>query len=144
MTTLHFSITIDAPRERVWECLWSDEGYRTWTAAFSAGSYAESDWEQGSRVVFLTPSGEGMFGIIERKVEFEIMRFKHIGEIINGVEERKEWEGAIEEYLLSESNGKTVLQVNMDTSEDYVSMFQGVFPKALNILKEESEKRTAP
>ncbi len=142
MRTLNFSIDIDAPKEQVWDCLWSDQGYRTWTAVFSEGSYAESDWEQGSRILFLSPSGDGMFGIIDQKVPYEIMRFKHLGEISNGVEVPKEWEGAIEAYRLTETDGKTVLNVSIDTNDEYASTFQEIFPRALNILKQQSERST--
>ena len=41
-----FKITIDAPREKVWDVLWSDDTYREWTSVFSPGSRAETDWRR--------------------------------------------------------------------------------------------------
>jgi len=52
MKQLHFSIDIDSPRERVWEVLWEDATYRDWTSGFSEGSYAVSDWREGSKTMF--------------------------------------------------------------------------------------------
>src|SRR5688572_6004870 len=112
MTTLEFKTQINAPRGKVWERLWSDEGYRKWTSAFTEGSYAESDWNEGSKIKFLSPKGEGMFGIIKRKVENEEMSFEHEGEIVNGKEENRDWKGAQERYFLSDTGNGTELKCN--------------------------------
>src|SRR4051794_34232958 len=54
-----FSINIKASAKKVWQVLWSDATYRQWTSAFSEGSYAVSDWKQGSKIQFLSPNGDG-------------------------------------------------------------------------------------
>ena len=58
MKTLNFSININAPKEKKWKTLWDDTTYRQWTRIFSEGSYAVSDWNEGSRVLFLSAEGE--------------------------------------------------------------------------------------
>lgn len=141
MTTLHFSVRINAPKEKVWEVLWSDAGYREWTSVFCEGSFAESDWEEGSKIKFLSPNGDGMFAIIQKKIPFEQMEFKHQGEIKNGNEENKDWAGALEGYYLKESNNGTELTVQIDTMEDYKDYFNNTFPKALEAVKQMSEQR---
>jgi hypothetical protein len=140
MTTLNFSVTINAPKEKVWDKLWSDASYRQWTSAFSEGSYAESDWKEGSKVLFLSPGGDGMFSVIEKKVPFEEMTFKHLGEVKKGVEEPKDWAGARESYQLKEVNGTTQVQVKVDITEDFQDYMNDKFPKALAILKQISEQ----
>lgn len=103
------------------------------------GSYAESSWEQGAKIYFLTPSGEGMFGIIEKMVPNVEMTFRHHGEIKAGVEEIKNWQHASESYKLVESNGETTVNVVLtmdETNKEYTGYFNDVFPKALSILKE--------
>ncbi len=60
-----FSTTINAPKEVVWKTLWDDETYRKWTSVFSATSYAETDWKEGSKVLFLDADGSGMVSRIE-------------------------------------------------------------------------------
>ena len=87
MNTLHFKTNINAPKEKVWKILWDDKTYREWTSAFMEGSYAESDWKEGSKICFLAPGGSGMFSIIEKKIPNEQMTFKHLGEIKEGKEE---------------------------------------------------------
>jgi hypothetical protein len=140
-----YKIEIDAPREKVWKILWEDETYRQWTAPFMEGSHAKSDWEEGSKIQFLGPNGSGMLAIIEKKEAPSKMLFKHIGIINEGVEDTesekvKEWAPAEEQYFLSELNDMTHLRIDMDINEDYLEMFDGIWPKALNKIKVLAEK----
>src|SRR5258705_4742331 len=139
MTTLKFNAKINAPKEKVWATLWNDTTYRQWTAAFMEGSYAESDWKEGSKILFLTPKGDGMFSIIEKKIPNQQMTFKHLGELKNHIEESKDWGEARESYLLKEKNGITELDVELDSVDEFEQYFNDTFPKALNILKHISE-----
>ncbi len=140
MKKLKFTTTINAPKEKVWKTLWDDKSYRQWTAAFAEGSYAESDWNEGSKITFLTPKGDGMFGIIEKKIPNEQMTFKHLGELKNGIEEPKDWGDATESYHLSEKDGITELTVQMDSTADFEQYFNDTFPKALESVKHISEQ----
>jgi hypothetical protein len=140
MEKLHFTQTINAPKEKVWSTLWDDATYRQWTSAFSPSSYADSDWNEGSKILFLDGNGSGMVSKIETKRPNEFMSFKHLGELKNGVEDTesnavKGWAGALENYTLKEVDGKTELVVDMDINEDYKDMFMGMFPKALEQVK---------
>jgi Activator of Hsp90 ATPase homolog 1-like protein len=140
MERLKFVINISASKENVWNTLWDEPTYRQWTAAFTEGSYAESDWNEGSSILFLSPSGSGMFAVIEKKVLYEQMSFKHLGEVKNGVKEPKEWAGATENYYLSENGGVTELRVEMDASGGEMDeYFKTTFPKALDKVKEIAE-----
>ena len=136
MTRLHFSIDIDAPRERVWSVLWDDQTYRDWTSAFAQGSHVVSDWNEGSRVQFLDPSGSGMVAVIEQKVPNERMTFRHLAEIKDGQEQPPAaWAGAREIYTLEDNGRGTTLGVDLDTVDEYSKMFEEAFPKALERVK---------
>ncbi len=139
-----FSITIAAPKEKVWKVLWDKDTYSKWTSVFSEGSYAESDWDEGSRVRFLSPEGNGMFSIINKKRENEIMSFKHLGEVKDGKEQpesaiSQKWNGAMETYTLKEINGATDLTVEVDITKEFFEYFNSTFPKALLKVKELAE-----
>jgi len=147
MITLNFSILINAPKEKVWEVLWDDKTYREWTSVFMEGSYAVSDWQQGSSVLFLSPSGEGMFSTISKKVPAELMSFKHLGIVKDGQEQpmdekTKEWSGAMENYILKEINGVTELSVIVDITENHEQYFSDTFPKALEKVKSLCENQS--
>lgn len=140
MPELTFTILINASKEKVWQSLWEDLHYREWTSVFSVGSYAESDWNEGSKISFLSPGGNGMYGIIEKKIPNKEMVFHHLGEVKDGVEEKKDWAPAKEKYFLQEDNGITTLTVTLETNGDFDEYFNNTFPKAMEKLKEIAER----
>ncbi|RMA64696.1 SRPBCC domain-containing protein [Ulvibacter antarcticus] len=143
LKTLKFSTTISTSKERVWNILFTDENYPKWVEVFCEGSYAKTDWNEGSDVEFLTPSGEGMFSIIEQKIPNQLMIFNHLGMIKDGKKihdkKSKQWENAKESYELNEKDGITELTASMDTIDEYITYFNETFPKALKRIKELAE-----
>lgn len=145
MQTLHFSVTINAPAEKIWKVLWEDATYRQWTNVFSEGSYALSSWQEGARVHFIGPSGDGMFSEIAKLVPNEFMAFRHLGTMKGGkeqphTEETKAWEGCREEYTLKQSGSTTELSVLLDSIDEFKPYFEEKFPLALGKVKEIAEK----
>ena len=145
MENKQFKIEIAAPREKVWKILWGDKTYPAWTSVFAEGSRAETDWEEGSKVLFLDGKGEGMVSTIAQKIPNEFMSFKHLGMVKNGVEDLnseqvKDWAGALENYRLKTLDGKTELVVDMDMTEEFKDYFINTWPKALDKVKELAEK----
>jgi len=140
MEKLEFSIDINAPKEKVWDVLWNDATYPQWTAVFSEGSRAESDWKEGSKVLFLDGKGDGMFSKIKTLEKNRSMIFEHLGEIYNGVEKPQDWGGATESYFLNETDGVTELEVELFGTEEHKDYFKDIFPKALDKVKELAEK----
>ncbi len=139
MTTLKFSIKINAPKEKVWDSLWNETTYKKWTAAFSEGSHAVSDWNEGSKILFLDAKGNGMFSIIDKKIPNQQMTFKHLGDVKNGIEVNSDWAEAKENYVLSENSGVTELNVSIDSNQEFQIYFESTFPKALEFVKQISE-----
>ncbi len=144
MEKLNFSIDINAPKEKVWETLWDDATYPKWTGVFCEGSHAKTDWQEGSKVLFLDNKGSGMVSKIETKKPNEFMSFKHLGEVKDNVEDTssekvKGWAGALESYTLKESGAVTTLSVDMDIVEEFKDYFLKTFPGGLEKVKELSE-----
>lgn len=144
MKKAQFSTTINAPKEKVWQVLWNDATYRKWTSVFSEGSKAVSDWKEGSKILFVNENNDGMHSVIDKKTDNEIMNFKHLGMVKNGIElpedeTSKSWSGSTENYTLRESNGITTLTVEMDIIAEYQAYFNEKFPLALRKIKELAE-----
>lgn len=145
MKVLQFKVNIQAPKEKVWDALWSDATYRQWTAVFQEGSHAVSDWEEGSKIHFLSPGGNGMYGVIDKKILHEQMIFKHLGVIKDGEEQladpqAEDWGDGLERYYLTENDGVTELRAEMNAAEAYIAYFESTFPKALEAVKRIAEQ----
>lgn len=143
---MNFSISINASKEKVWNALWDNENYKKWTAAFSEGSYAVSDWNEGSKILFLDGKGSGMYSIIAKKVPEEIMSFRHIGEVKDGIEQplderTKAWSGGLETYTLKDVAGVTEVHVALDVPGDFIDYFEKTFPVAMENAKKLAEAK---
>ena len=128
-----------------------DKPYREWTAAFNPGSYYKGDWSKGSKILFLGPdpkTGEegGMVSRIAENKPYEFISIEHLGIVINGVEdstseEARKWAPAFENYTFKEKGGATEVLVEMDIEDENKKMFEEMWPKALQKLKEIAEKQ---
>lgn len=139
MKTILFKIDINAPIDKVWDALWSDDNYRIWTNQFYPGSFYESDWKVGGKTLFLGPNRDGMYATITKLVKPNEVIFKHLGEIIDGAESVKYENDSFEKYQLSENNGITTLSIFVDTLEEYEQdLFEG-FTVGIEKIKSISE-----
>lgn len=140
MEKIKFSITIRAPKEKVWQSLWEDANYRKWTSAFAKGSHAVTDWKEGSKVLFLDDKGDGMFSTVEKNLPNEYMSIKHLGILKDGKEQTgTSWGNAHENYSLSERSGITTLDVEMDSTPDFKEYLEETWPKAFDLLQKLAE-----
>ena len=148
MEKLKFSIEIAAPRAKVWETMLDDATYREWTAPFAPGSHYVGDWNEGSKILFLGPGENGPGGMVSRirtNRPHEYLSIEHLGMVENGKEDTssekvKAWAGAREDYTFRDAGEKTELLVEMDSNEEHKEMFESMWPKALQRLKELSEE----
>lgn len=146
MQKLSFNINISASCETVWNILWSDTTYRQWTSAFGEGSHAISDWQKGSKILFLGAEGQGMVSRIDDLIPNRFMSFQHLGELKDGVEDTtservQQWANGRENYTLNSSDGSTELIVDLDMPEEFADFFTEAFPKALTIVKQLAEQK---
>ena len=145
MQKLHFSTTINAPKEKVWHIMLDDETYRQWTSAFMEGSYYDGSWTAGSNMRFLAPEPDGtvsgMLSEIKEVRPYEFVSIRNLGEIKKGEEvlftgEDTGGQEMLENYTFRDKGGATELSIDVDSSEEYSKMFEEIWPKALAKLKE--------
>ncbi|MBK9592772.1 MAG: SRPBCC domain-containing protein [Crocinitomicaceae bacterium] len=149
LTKMKFDISINASVEKVYQTMLADEHYRVWTAPFHPGSYFKGSWEKGSKMLFLGPDGKGseggMVSRIEENIPNKFISIEHLGlvqgdkEITSGPEVAA-WAGSHENYSFESKNSSTVVSVELDMQNEFKEMFEGMWPKAIQILKDICEK----
>lgn len=145
MKTKQYTASITAPVETVWKAMLEPETYKVWTAEFAQGSSYEGSWDKGAKIRFISPSGDGMLSEIVENNLHEFISIKHIGMIINGIEdtespEVKKWTPAYENYSFSVTDNGTTIIVDINVPDEYEKFFDETWPKALSILKQICEK----
>ena len=140
MKKLQFTITINAPKEKVWSIMLDQEGYKLWTAEFMVGSYYEGSWNKGEKIKFLAPNGGGITSVIAENKPYEFISIKHLGYIKDGIEdtespEIKAWAPAFENYTFGEHDGVTEVKVDISITSEFEEYLEETWPKALAKLK---------
>ena len=149
MDKLHFKIEINPAKEKVWDTMLEDKTYRLWTEAFAKDSHYVGDWNEGSKILFLGPDDKGKLGGMVSRIKenrrHKYVSIEHLGVVHDGKEDTtsdavKLWAGSLENYTFKDINGKTELLVDLDINDEYKDMFNDMWPKALQKLKELAEK----
>ena len=137
---LQFSQVIAASVARVYELMIGPESYKHWTSAFADDSYYEGSWTQGGRILFLSPSGDGMVAEIAENRPNEFISIRHLGFFASGVEDTdseavRAWAPAFENYTFAGVPEGTRLVIDLDVPADWEGFMQEAWPKALSRLK---------
>lgn len=144
---VQFTVHINAPVVTVWRHVISLEGYKRWASAFAEGSHFAGTWEQGSRIRFLSPTGDGMLAKIAEIREHEFISIRHLGFIVNGVEDTtseaiKAWAPAFENYTFTAQQDGTIMVVDQEVAMEWEAYMNEAWPKALGLLKALAESAT--
>ena len=152
MKKLQFKVSINAPATQVYDCMLginSKSTYEQWTSLFNPTSTYEGSWGKGNKILFIgiDEKGEkgGMVSRIAENIPNKFVSIQHFGllkadnEITEGPEVEK-WANGFENYTFEENNGTTTVTVDLDTTEDFLGYMNETYPKALDKLKELSEK----
>lgn len=111
---VQFSTIIAASVSRVFESMIEPRTYEQWASAFMEGSCFEGSWQQGERIRFLGPDGDGMVAEIAENRRHEFISIRHLG-----------------------------LTVDQDVAVEFESYMAEAWPKALAKLKALCEERPA-
>ncbi|TFD99448.1 SRPBCC domain-containing protein [Jeotgalibacillus salarius] len=143
MKETHFSIHINASKERVWSILWNDETFQDWADIIDEGTYMKGVMKEGNEIEFLSSvNGYGVTSLIEKLRPHEYVLFRHRADTKeSGQQERdQEWTGGRESYSLTEENGGTLLVTKTDIPKEQEETFAIRLPKALERIKELAEE----
>lgn len=144
MQKLRFSILIHAPATIVYNKMISKKSYQEWTSVFNPSSQFKGSWKKGSKILFIgidkKGNTSGIVSRIRKNIPGKFISIEHIG-ILQGNKENtsgseiEKWAGAMENYSFIKQNGSTLLEVEMDSADEFKFYFQKTWPKALDKLK---------
>lgn len=146
---LHFEIHINAKVEEVYRIMFDESLWKEWTAVFNPTSHFKGSWQKGSGILFLGTDHNGQVGGMASRIKENIpnkfVSIEHLGMVRGDIEitsdfEVDDWSGAMENYTFIEKDGQTLLSVELDAVEDFLSYFFETWPKALDKLKEICER----
>lgn len=153
MKKIKFSTQVNASSQKVYETMLglnNKNTYEQWTAEFNPTSTYEGSWNKGEKMYFVGTDENGkkggMISEIAENIPSKFVSIRHYGildgdhEITSG-EQVEKWAGSLENYSLTENNGFTTVEVELDTDDNYADYFNNTWPKALNKLKEISENQ---
>jgi hypothetical protein len=92
-----------------------------------------------------TGKESGMVSRIAQCRPHEFVSIEHLGTINEDgnedttSEEAKKWAPAFENYTFTEKDGGTELTIDLDTPDEYVAMFDTMWPESLTLLKNIAE-----
>lgn len=141
---LHFETFIQAPPEKVHAVMLAPETYQSWTAEFNESSRYEGEWKEGSSILFIGEGEDGktggMVSRIRKNQPGEYVSIEHLGLVQDGVQITEgaaveAWAGALENYRFQPKDGGTLLEVHLETNDDFESYFKDTWPRALAKLK---------
>lgn len=138
MKKLQFSIEINAPKEKVWKTLWTDQSFREWANVIDEGTYKIGEMVEGNEVQFISSvNGYGVTSLIERLNPNEYVLFRHQADTkeSGGQVREVEWTGGQESYSLRENGGITTLTIDQDVPPEQEETFEERIPKALEKVK---------
>lgn len=151
MKKMRFTSLVAARPQVVWEVMLGPETYRDWTTEFAEGSYFEGSWDEGAKIRFLGPDGQGMVARIAQSRPHESLSIEHLGVIKDRAdditsESARAWAPAYENYAFREIGGSTEITVEIDVMDlmpDFEEYMARTWPKALARLAVLCEARTA-
>lgn len=139
------SVVIRAAPEKIWEVLWGIQSYRDWTSSFSESSDVETNWREGSSILFIDRSRSGIFGQIREMTSPRKMIFEYDGRMADGKkdtesEEAKELRGIKEIYTLDPGGDSCRLTIQTSLPEKTYDKISYSWDKALDKIKNLSER----
>lgn len=141
---LHFEKVINAPVEKVYQVMLDKETYEAWTAEFNPTSHFVGSWDKGAKIAFIGYDKDGneggMASCIRENAPGKFVSIEHLGIVQNGKEilsgpESEQWAGGLEEYTFTKAGNATLVEIDMDSNEEFKSYFMETWPRALNKLK---------
>lgn len=142
MKLLEFKTQINAPAEKIWKVLFTQDENKNWPSAVNEGTCFEGTWEEGSVMRFLDDENNGMYNSVEKNIPNKELIMKHLGWIYDGELSPQDWEDSTVTYLLESNENGTLLTGKINALDEFVDFFNSKYPSNFEKVKKLSESST--
>src|SRR5687768_4584167 len=134
------TVNIAAPAAAVWELLVNPELAARWAEAFSEGTYVESDFGQGSKVIWKDKEGNtGAKGVVMLRREMELLEVAFYDDV--NADDHQPTGQYRERFALSSEKGKTRLSISAGPlPEEHYKIHEPLWTAALEKIKTLAEQ----
>lgn len=137
---IEFTADIAAPVTTVFRLMLDPQAYRDWTSPFAEGSHFVGSWQQGQKIRFLSPCGDGMVSEIADHRPDAFISIRHLGYVTQGLEDTQSdavraWAPAYENYRFLATPTGTRLVIEQDATPEFKAYLAEAWPKALRRLQ---------
>lgn len=137
MTKLHYEVTLNNNVEYVFKKLFNKQIFKQWTQVFNPTSDYSGFFGLGEEILFHDADGNGMLTLISKYEVNKIIEFTYIASFNNGHKTLFETTENYERYTFSSNEDNTViLDIDLNIPDDYVEMFEAMWPIAINYIQE--------
>lgn len=133
------SIRINASAKDIWNIILHPD--KQWGLAFGGGATAETDWKEGSPIIWRDMQNNiGANGVVEIHKPEEYLQLRYYDNVQPKPGERLG--DYYEKFAIVPGNNECILSVEIGKIETgYIPSHQGMWDSALSIIKELSEKK---
>jgi uncharacterized protein YndB with AHSA1/START domain len=138
--SLYKSIVINASLADIWETIVNPN--HDWAMAFGGGALAETDWQQGSKIVWTDMEGNiGANGIVEKLEREKLLQLQYYDVLDPNTNEPL---GEYREiFRLTPQNGNVLLEVETGKLQKYyLNMHDKMWDDALEGIKKTAESKS--
>ena len=138
------SISIQATAEVIWQIITKDEYNVEWLAEFGEGNIAQTDWQEGSKAIFIDNSKVGLIAVIRESRPFEKILIQNIGLITDGKEDYESADAIeshefFEQYFLIPEGDATRMSVEVNVEDGFYDEISDCWERALANIKLQAE-----
>ena len=141
------SIAINASAEVIWRVITDAQYNSIWLAAFGKRNKVHTDWQEGSKAIFVDDDQTGLITRIIVARPFEKIRMQNVGMITNGAEDYDSNDAVesrefFEQYLFTPEDASVRMHVEVTVEDEFYKEVSDSWTNALGIIKELAESLT--
>ncbi|RAV99978.1 SRPBCC family protein [Pseudochryseolinea flava] len=142
---IKLDISVNAPAEAVWKVITGGPGVDSWCKEFPSLTVIQSDWKEGSFVLYLDDFQSGVIGVITKRTH-TTLEISYKGLLNSGYEDftsesAQALHGAGEKYTVTTNEKSVTLKIEADVASSSFEKMNASWRNALEHIKKLAENQ---